>query len=239
MYPLRRGSWYKGKTHRAFMLTDTTVKLDLNFYMQEARNVARQLLGCLLVVKSDNEWLAGWIVETEAYLDRNDPACHSTRGVTKSNATMFGRGGLLYVYSIHAKYCMNIVTGGEGFGQAVLLRALQPCLGIEKMRANCRRDDLRMIARGPSRLCQAVQIDRSWDGVDLAESDRIWIARPRFQHKPKIRTAQRPRIGVTSAQHLLLRYFIDGNRFVSGRAGDHASDEKTELDNSKIAKSME
>ncbi len=221
------------------MLTDSTIKLDLTFYKQDARKVAKQLLGCLLVVRSDDGWLAGWIVETEAYLDRNDPACHSTRGVTKSNATMFGRGGLLYVYSIHAKYCMNIVTGEEGFGQAVLLRALQPCVGIEKMRENCRRDDLRMIARGPSRLCQALRIDRSWDGVDLTESDRIWISKPQFQHKPKTRIVQSPRIGVTSAQHLLLRYFLDGNRFVSGRAGDHASVEKTELDCGRILKSTE
>lgn len=204
------------------MLYESTNRLDSKFYSRNAPIVAKQLLGCCLIVQSGDNYLTGWIVETEAYLDRNDSACHAARGRTKSNSTMFGPAGLLYVYSIHAKYCMNVVTGKEGSAQAVLLRAIQPLHGIPEMIARTGRSDLRMLARGPGRLCQAFGVDRSWDGIDLTTSDRIWIAKPDAATKRRMKVATSVRIGVTSAHDLPLRYFVDTNRFVSGRSMDHS-----------------
>ena len=204
------------------MQYDSSKRLGPDFYGQSAKAVALRLLGSLMVVRREDEVLSGWIVETEAYLDRGDPACHAVRGMTRSNASMFGAGGLLYVYSIHAKYCMNIVTGREGQGQAVLIRAIQPVSGLETMMFNRGSPSIRDLTRGPSRLCQALGIDRRWDGIDLTTHPDMWIEPPTAPHKPRLRIARSPRIGVTSAHELMLRYFVDGNQFVSGRAGDHS-----------------
>ncbi len=164
------------------MQYDSTIRFTEEFYSQNAKKVAKQLLGCCLIVQANDELLSGWIVETEAYLDKGDPACHAARGRTRSNASIFGPPGLLYVYPIHAKYCMNVVTAQEGIGQAVLIRAIQPLSGIERMVQATGRTDLRMLARGPARLCQALSVDRSWDGLDLVQSKRIWISPPATEH---------------------------------------------------------
>jgi DNA-3-methyladenine glycosylase len=204
------------------MLEIRFIRLDASFYRQNAATVARRLLGTCLFVQASDGLRAGWIVETEAYLHRDDPACHANRGMTRSNATMFGRGGLLYVYSIHAKFCMNVVTGSEGSGQAVLLRAIEPIVGIESMRQATSRSDLVMLAKGPGRLCQSLSIDRTWDGLDLATDDRIWIGRTLKPHRPKLAITAASRIGISAGQDLMLRYFVDGNRFVSGLVRTHS-----------------
>ena len=203
------------------MQYDPSKRLGSEFYQRSAKVVAPKLLGCKLVVRRGEQILSGWIVETEAYLDREDPACHGARGMTRSNATIFGPGGLLYVYTIHAKYCMNVVTGGKGVGQAVLIRALDPIDGLDLMAINRGSPVFRDLTRGPSRLCQALDIDRTWDGIDLTTSDDIWIEPPEEPHRPRLRITRSPRIGVTKAEELLLRYFVDGNMFVSGRVGTH------------------
>ena len=203
------------------MQYDSSKRLGSEFYQRSARVVAPRLLGCKLVVRCGDRFLSGWIVETEAYLDREDPACHGARGMTRSNASIFGPAGLLYVYTIHAKYCMNVVTASPGIGQAVLIRAIEPLEGLEVMTANRGSMVLRDLTRGPSRLCQALAIDRTWDGIDLTRDEDIWIEPPAEPHKPRLRIARSERIGVTKAEELLLRFFIDGNMFVSGRVGTH------------------
>ncbi len=139
------------------------------FYTRDALDVAPELLDKVLVVGG----CAGRIVEVEAYRT-DDPASHSFRGRTARNATMFGPGGLLYVYFTYGMHhCANVVTGADDDGQAVLLRAVTPCRGIELMRA--RRGDPRSLADGPGKLCQAFGIDRTHDGVDLCTSADILI----------------------------------------------------------------
>jgi DNA-3-methyladenine glycosylase len=188
------------------------------FYDRPTEVVARELLGKALIRKLDGQWLGGWIVETEAYLAEGDLASHSARGKTRSNAAMFGPPATLYVYPIHAKYCLNAVTENDGVGSAVLIRAIEPVWGIESMRTNRGTDDLRRLTRGPAMLCQAMRVDRSFDATELAGASKVIIAEGHFDVTEITATS---RIGISSSQDLQLRYFIDGNPFVSGRAADH------------------
>lgn len=192
--------------------------LPRSFYDQHTVSVACDLLGKVLIRRSLGKWLGGIIVETEAYLSSGDLASHSARGRTPSNAAMFGRAGTLYVYPIHAKYCMNVVTEPVGKGSAILIRALEPVWGIDQMMKHRGTDQLRQLTRGPGMLCQALGVDRSQDQTDLVGSDEIRIAEGARQG---FRTITTPRIGVSNAAELALRFFVDGNWFVSGRAKDH------------------
>jgi len=126
--------------------------------------VARDLLGAVLVVERHGIRVAGRIIETEAYTT-DDPASHSFRGRTPRNAVMFGPAGHLYVYrSYGIHWCANVVTGAEGDGQAVLLRAVDPLDGADEM---LRRRGRRPLADGPGKLCQAFGLDGDDDGADL------------------------------------------------------------------------
>jgi DNA-3-methyladenine glycosylase len=147
-------------------MAERRVTLDRAFYRRDPREVAPALLNKILL---NADGRSGRIVETEAYVGAVDPAAHSWRGRTARNATMFGRPGLLYVYFTYGMHwCCNPVCGEAGEGVAVLLRALAPLTGLAAMRAArpaCRND--RDLCRGPARLCQALGIDRTQDGVDL------------------------------------------------------------------------
>jgi DNA-3-methyladenine glycosylase len=147
-------------------------RLGRAFYALDALAVAPALLEKVLVVGE----CAGRIVEVEAYR-ADDPASHSFRGRTPRNATMFGPGGLLYVYFTYGMhFCANVVTGADGDGQAVLLRAVRPCRGIETMRTRRGGRADRALADGPGKLCQAFGLDRSADGTDLCSSPDVFIA---------------------------------------------------------------
>ncbi len=194
-------------------------RLSRDFFDRPTSTVARQLLGKTLLRYTRGRWVGGFIVETEAYLPEGDSASHSARGKTPSNAAMFDQPGTLYVYPIHAKFCMNAVTERLGRGSAVLIRAIEPSEGIDIMRANRGYDEIRRLTRGPAMLCQALAVDRGLDGTDLIDGSEIVIAEGR-SHDPFAVTTTK-RIGISSAADLKLRFFIDGNRFVSGRASDH------------------
>lgn len=192
--------------------------LDKSFFRRPADVVAEALLGCYLIRTSPDGITSGWIVETEAYLPKGDSASHAARGITPSNKSMFGPPGMCYVYPIHAKHCVNVSTDDEGVGSAVLLRAVEPREGCELMQQ--RRGSVPELdwCRGPARLCQAFDIDRQLDGRDMTERTELWVA-PGLEPR---RVSRSPRIGVTSAESVELRFFVDGNRFVSGRRGVHS-----------------
>ncbi len=130
---------------------------------------------------------------------------------------MFDHAGTLYVYPIHAKYCLNAVTEQKGKGSAVLIRAIEPVWGIERMIARRGLTDRRRLTRGPAMLCQALDVDRGLDGADLVGGSEITITGG--QSSPEMTSSCR--IGISRAQDLPLRFFIDGNWFVSGRSSDH------------------
>lgn len=179
--------------------------LSLCFFRRDTRTVARELLGKWLACERNGDLRVGRIVETEAYLGTQDRACHSARGRTPRTEVMFGPPGRAYVYRIYGLYdCMNVVTEPVGCASAVLIRAVEPVLGIRD------RTD------GPGRLCRAMAIDRSLNGTDL----RGPVLRILDPPGPEtlFRIAIRPRIGVDYAgawARRLLRFTIRGNRFVS------------------------
>lgn len=187
------------------------------FYAREPETVARELLGKWLVRRDRTGLCAGVIVETEAYLAQGDSACHAFRGRSRKNATMFGPAGRLYVYAIHSRYCLNAVTERRGVPSAVLIRALEPTLGIGSMEQRRGTDQPRDLTRGPGRLCEALEVDRRLDGWNLTRGDRIWIATP-IEPPSNLAVGRSTRIGVTSAGDLPLRFFLVGNRHVSGPA---------------------
>ncbi|MEO1616860.1 MAG: DNA-3-methyladenine glycosylase [Planctomycetota bacterium] len=187
-------------------------RLGRDFFERSTPTVAEQLIGkALLHRPSGGDWIGGWIVETEAYLDRNDPASHAARGKTPSNASMFDRAGTLYVYPIHAKYCLNAVTQGKAEGAAVLIRAIEPVWGIASMREYRGYDDLKRLTRGPAMLCQALGIDRKDDGRFLCQDPDLGIFEVLKSEAGNARRVSKTRrIGISKAKHRLLR-FVDRN----------------------------
>ena len=152
----------------------TNLRLRRDFFARDTLAVARELLGQRLVRVLDGERLSGRIVEVEAYIGEGDQACHASRGRTRRNATMFGPPGHAYVYFIYGMhYCLNVVTESQGYPAAVLIRALEPCEGVEEMRVlrGGRADSL--LTSGPARLCQALAVDRRFDGADLCAPDAL------------------------------------------------------------------
>lgn len=176
--------------------------------------LSRALIGKLLVRVREGETLAGRIVETEAYFP-DDPASHAFRGKTRRNRAMFGPPLHAYVYFIYgANWCLNVTAEADGVGAAALVRACEPVLGIETMRALRGREGLkdRELARGPGNLCRAFGIGPEFDGADLATDRRLWIA----DDGAALAVGVSTRVGITKAAHEPLRFYARGNTSVSG-----------------------
>jgi DNA-3-methyladenine glycosylase len=188
-------------------------KLNKEFYKQDTLHVAKELLGELLVRKIKEKYIIGRIVEVEAYR-QDDPASHSFSGKTERNKIMFMEGGFLYVYFTYGMYyCSNIVTENDGFGAAVLLRAVEPLSGIDIMQKNRnRKDDTVNLSNGPGKLCIAFSIDKKLNGYNLS-GDEIFIARNPDKGKVKIEYSKR--IGISKGNDKNWRFFIKGNKYVS------------------------
>ena len=179
-------------------------KLPREFYNRETTTVARDLLGHHLVHRSKNIDRIGKIVEVEAYLGEHDLASHSSKGLTKRTATMFGQPGFAYVYLIYGIYhCFNVVTEPAGIGAAVLIRAIEPTLNIIGR------------TQGPGLLCKAMMLDMQFNAHDLL-SDNLFITYQDAKSPQHI--VEAPRIGVHYAKEWAskpLRFYIQGNPFVS------------------------
>lgn len=183
--------------------------LDRSFFRRPVATVAAELLGMWLIV----DGVGGIIVETEAY-DGEDPASHSARGPTKTNRSMFGPVGHAYIYrSYGIHWCLNVVSGTHP-GAAVLIRAIEPRIGLARMKA--RRGDLHshLLCAGPGRLCAALAIDGTWDGHDLLQPP-FTLHSDDEQPAPKI--AVGTRIGITKAAEVPWRFGLVGSRFLSKR----------------------
>jgi DNA-3-methyladenine glycosylase len=168
--------------------------------------VAPDLIGARLLV----DGVGGVIVEVEAY-DHEDPASHGFRGRTARNRSMFAPPGVAYVYrSYGIHWCLNLVCEREGTASAVLLRALEPTEGIDRMRARRRAEDLPLLCSGPGKLCQALGVTGGHDGLPLD--------RPPFELYPvagRVEIVTGPRVGITAAAELPWRYGLSGSRFLS------------------------
>jgi DNA-3-methyladenine glycosylase len=184
------------------------------FFRRDARTVARDLLGAIVVSNVTGTTLRARIVEIEAYLGTNDPASHSYRGLTPRNAVMFEDGGHLYVYFTYGMhFCANVVTGPPGQGEAVLIRAVEPLEGIGLMRR--RRGaglELWELANGPAKLCQAFAIGRNENGIDLTSGDIVLLRGGRRADERIVATT---RIGIRQAAEKPWRYYLSNNRFIS------------------------
>lgn len=181
----------------------------IEFYARPTAEVARDLLGAVLVHRTRSGLISGQIVETEAYCGSEDPGSHAFRGSTPRNEVMFGAPGRAYVYrsyGIHA--CLNAVTESEGNPGAVLIRALQPLSGLHLMERNRGRcDDL---CNGPGKLCQALGIGLELNGADLTGTE-LYIE---LGEAPAA-VGVSGRIGLSRGADLQLRFFLPGSPFVS------------------------
>lgn len=187
---------------------------DLNWSILSAQSweVAPRLLGSYLVRQLDGRKLVCKIVETEAY-DQADAASHSYHGRTPRTDIMFGPPGHLYVYfSYGMHYCCNVVTGPEGYGSAVLIRAVKPLEGLDVMR-RLRHDAAdSQLTNGPGKTCQALGIDKQLNGHDLHKSPLVLILK-----EPLLTTevAQAMRVGISEAKDKLWRFYVKGSPFIS------------------------
>ncbi|GHN03032.1 putative 3-methyladenine DNA glycosylase [Cytophagales bacterium WSM2-2] len=151
------------------------MKLPLEFYLRKnVTTIAKELLGKILVVKTNGQLTSGIIVETEAY-SYKEKGSHAHRGMTKRNEVMFSEGGIAYVYLCYGVHEMfNVVTNKKGEADAILIRALEPLSGIELMMQRMRSDSPKRITSGPGKLAKALGIDRTHNGIEL-DSNELWI----------------------------------------------------------------
>jgi len=179
----------------------------------DTEQLARFLIGKILVHDHPEGRVSGRIVETEAYVV-GDAAGHAFRGRTIRNDSLFLERGHAYVYFVYGCwYALNVSAESEGTGAGVLLRALEPIEGIAHMRRWRDVERLIDLARGPGRLAMAMDVDRRYDGVDLCTKGRLWLG---VDRKRPRRLSSSVRIGITREAHRKLRFFERDNAFVSG-----------------------
>ncbi len=187
--------------------------LQPDFYNRATQQVARDLLGKLMVRCVDGVVLSGIIVETEAYLPEGDAASHAYRGATQRNAAMFEPGGVLYVYMIYGiHHCLNFVTEECGVGSAVLIRAVEPVHGIDQMRMRRGVQKAEQLCNGPGKIAIAFGLTTANSFATVCGPD-MYVQPGKDLGEADIITT--PRIGITKAANLPLRFYIKNSPFVS------------------------
>ena len=188
----------------------SSIKDPFTFLNDSAETAARRLLGCELEREFDGGTLRVRIVETEAY-DQTDAASHSYKGKTPRTDIMFGPPGYLYVYFTYGMhYCCNVVVGEEGYGAAVLIRAVEPMEGETIMQKNRSKSGVDML-NGPAKLCQALMIDKKMNGHDLSMKPLRLIVKPEVNEQ----IVQTTRIGISQAKDVAWRFYIKNSPYVS------------------------
>ena len=203
------------------------MKLTRGFYSRETLQVAKELLGKILVHEVNGVKLRGKIVETEAYIGSIDKACHAYGGkMTSRLTTLYGRPGIAYVYFIYGMYhCFNVITKEEGVPEGVLIRAIQPIEGFEemsKLRFNkayfeLTKAQIKNLTTGPSKLCIAMNINKDNNKQDLCTSE-LYIEDA--VEKEKVQIVEAKRIGIDYAEEakdFLWRFYIKDNIWISAK----------------------
>lgn len=212
-------SWNNHQSLRAMKENktfDATKFLPQSFYARDTLSIARELLGCILVHCEGMNTTVGKIVETEAYT-RDDPAAHSFAGKTTRNSVLFGPVGHAYVYFVYGMhFCMNVVTGEMGSGEAVLFRAVEPLAGIDVMKRRRRMDDEKNLCSGPAKLTQAFAITREFNGTPLYSGPlQVRSCRRQMLSVENHEIFQTERIGITKAQEFPYRFYLRENPHIS------------------------
>ena len=202
-------------------MTDTSKSsiLQRNFYIRPVLTVAKDLLGKVLIKNDGKNIFAARIIEVEAYDGKIDKASHSFKGKTKRNEVMFNEGGYFYVYFTYgAHYCCNVVTGKQNYGTAVLIRAVEPLLGIHKMIENRfgrkleSEKEIYNLTSGPGKVCKAFGFAKEHSGLDLTDSSVFIVSQQKLK-KNMIGVSKR--IGITKSVNLPWRFFEIGNLYLS------------------------
>ncbi len=188
-------------------------RLGRAFFARPTLWVAPRLLGRLLVFEGPAGRVGGRIVEVEAYVGTDDPACHAAAGRTRRNGSMWGPPGHAYVYFTYGMHhCLNVVTEPDGFPAAVLVRALEPTVGTALLARRQPHLSPALRLSGPGRVCAGLGLDRRHDGLDLTMGP-LWIGRDR-RRVP--RPGRSPRVGVRRGREPAWRFFVPGHPSVSG-----------------------
>lgn len=191
--------------------------LQKNFFARNTHIVARQMLGKTLVRKTNDTIYTGIITEVEAYIGEDDLACHASKGRTKRTEIMYGDPGHAYVYLIYGMYhCLNVVTEGKEFPAAVLIRAVEPTVGIADMIRNRNTSNIHNLTTGPGKLCQAMDVTLDANGVDMTHAFPLYIENEKEIPEGTIHATTR--IGVAYAKHCAnypWRYYIKDSPFIS------------------------
>lgn len=199
--------------------------INKEFYNRSAVDVAKELLGKVLVREVDGKILKGKIVETEAYIGESDKACHAYNGRrTKRTEPLYGEGGISYIYFIYGLYhCLNVVTREENVAEAVLIRALEPLnefdyisqIRYKKDFNELTKTQIKNLANGPSKLCLAYLIDKNLNEYKLYEKGELYIEEHEIEDFEIVETK---RIGIDyseEAKDFLWRFYIKNNNFIS------------------------
>jgi DNA-3-methyladenine glycosylase len=198
----------------------TAIKLNYDFYQQDALTVAKKLIGKMLVRKLPGIEISCKIVETEAYIGPEDKGCHAYQNKrTQRTEAMFSSGGHAYIYFIYGMYyCFNVVASVKDKPEAVLIRAAEPLAGIEIIRENRAITSKKTadLTNGPGKLCQALAIDKKLNGYNLVTGDELYIVAGNDEQESRITAAKRINIDYAEEySEKLWRFYLHGNPFVS------------------------
>jgi DNA-3-methyladenine glycosylase len=189
--------------------------IERKFYSRNTIDVAKDLLGKILVRIIDGKVISGAIVESEAYRSTDDPASHSHRGKTERNSVMFGEVGHAYVYFTYGNhYCLNIVAKEDTSpAGAVLIRAIEPMEGVSFMRRYRKTSDPYNLTSGPGKLTQALKVTKRQNGVDVTKKEELYVVNGKHIDESEIVATSR--IGIRVALDKPWRFLIADNAFVS------------------------
>lgn len=194
------------------MCSESENILPAAFYDRPTLEVLRDIIGKLIVYELPEGRLSARIVEAEAYIGQNDPACHAARGITPRNAVMFGPPGVSYVYFVYGMYhCLNFVTEPEGHAAAILLRAAEPVEGVEIMMRNSPGIASARLLSGPGKFCRSFGITRDHNGQSLTKPPLYLLDRPAAESE----LTYSGRIGIKQGIELLWRCYDANSKAIS------------------------